>query len=419
MKKRVIILCILLAILSICFSFNQTCYAKEDITLEIDAFLVKDTLYLNFLLGTSERAMWVNYLIRLHPTVQVDYLWSVPIPVTDPPTEIPLSFPFPGGLGMIGIWSGLFTEVGTHAGELAWVDTDDTSIVLLPDTGIELCYDDTQETECPVPGEPFYGQDAQYVSYPMSYTVNYDGTVTDNVTRLMWQQGTYYDRMVWDDAKCYCEDLELAGHTDWRLPDEYELQGIVHYGHRGPAIDTAYFPGTDPSSYSSYWSSSDKAQSSWYAWIVNFHSGGVTTWEKNKFSWVRCVRGDQREASFNDNGDGTVTDNVTRLMWQQEIDPEFRTWEDALSYCEDLELVGYTDWRLPDIKELRSIVDNTRIDPAIDTTYFHDAMYSLYCLWSSSTDSFEEAGARVLLIGFGLLSGLNKSYHSGIVRCVR
>ena len=58
---------------------------------------------------------------------------------------------------------------------------------------------------------------------------------------------------------------------------------------------------------------------------------------------------------FTDHSDETVTDNVTGLMWQQEDDDVRRDWEDALVYCEELDLAGYTDWRLPDGGELRSI----------------------------------------------------------------
>ena len=65
-------------------------------------------------------------------------------------------------------------------------------------------------------------------------------------------------------------------------------------------------------------------------------------------------------------GEGTVTDTNNGLMWQQEtIGP--MTWEETLSYCEDLQLSGYDDWRLPSINELHSIVDYSVINPSIDS----------------------------------------------------
>jgi hypothetical protein len=157
---------------------------------------------------------------------------------------------------------------------------------LLPDTGQDLCYDNTGVIECPAPGQPFYGQDAQYVTNPMSYTVSQDGlTVTDNVTGLMWQRcsaglsGTGCSTgsaatMTWANAITYCDGLSFGGHADWRLPDEYELQGIIHYGRYNPAIDTTAFPGTLAGGY---WSSSTYAGYTNAAWNVHFSYGGVNT----------------------------------------------------------------------------------------------------------------------------------------------
>ena len=87
-------------------------------------------------------------------------------------------------------------------------------------------------------------------------------------------------------------------------------------------------------------------------------------------------------ASFQDNDNGTVTDTETGLMWQQETGMSM-DWITAIQYCEDLNLAGYSDWRLPDINELRSIVDRTVIYPSIDKNYFHNTINGFY--WSSTT----------------------------------
>ena len=76
-----------------------------------------------------------------------------------------------------------------------------------------------------------------------------------------------------------------------------------------------------------------------------------------------------------DNGNGTVSDNATGLMWQQDTardggNYDAMTWEEALAYCEALNLGGLTDWRLPTIKELRSLVDYGEYNPAINKTFF-------------------------------------------------
>lgn len=72
-------------------------------------------------------------------------------------------------------------------------------------------------------------------------------------------------------------------------------------------------------------------------------------------------------AQLNNNGNGTVTDSSTGLVWQQ-AEPGTMSWDSALAYCEGLSLTGANDWRLPNIKELESLTDDTRISPALDTT---------------------------------------------------
>ena len=385
-------------------------------TLELLADYVSGDLRLYFTLGTLEPATWANCLILTYPTFQVIPLWSVPLPVIDPPIELPISFPLPSGLGTVVIWTGLFTSGGTQAVEMAWVDTEDTIQIQsnLPETGVDLCYDGSAEIACPDPGEPFYGQDAQYVSNPMSFTDHGDGTVTDNITGLMWQQEDDDISKTWYEANDYCEALTLAGHTDWRLPDEYELQAIVDYGRWNPAIDTTYFPGTNPIYY---WSSSPYASYDGDAWGVFFDFGYVFHFNKFSHLYVRCVRGEESpEQSFTDHGDGTVTDNMTGLMWQQEDDDVARNWESALAYCEELDLAGYADWRLPDAKELISIVDNTTYNPAIDTTYFHGTDVAYY--WASSTNPACIFFAWSVFFYYGFVDYVNKNYHLYVV-CVR
>ncbi|HZX48176.1 MAG TPA: DUF1566 domain-containing protein [Nitrospirota bacterium] len=119
--------------------------------------------------------------------------------------------------------------------------------------------------------------------------------------------------------------------------------------------------------------------------------------------------------SLTDNGNGTVTDSGTHLMWQQGENSSM-TWEAALSYCEGLTLAAQTDWRLPNIKELSSIVDDTRYNPSIDTTYFPGTISSGY--WSSTT----HAGYTSLawLVGFSSGStGNGFKTFSLYARCVR
>lgn len=76
------------------------------------------------------------------------------------------------------------------------------------------------------------------------------------------------------------------------------------------------------------------------------------------------------EMSFEDNGDGTITDTNTGLMWQQTPPAEGMTWYQAKEYCENLEFGGYDDWRMPTLKELFSISNFSEGWPYIDREYF-------------------------------------------------
>lgn len=122
------------------------------------------------------------------------------------------------------------------------------------------------------------------------------------------------------------------------------------------------------------------------------------------------------DAGFVDNSNGTVTDTATGLTWQKATAPGTYTWEQALAYCEALTLGGRSDWRLPTRKELRSIVDYSRYNPAINTTYFPDTAASWY--WSSTTYAFYTNAAWGVGFDYGY------DYHSykrdsGYVRAVR
>ena len=106
------------------------------------------------------------------------------------------------------------------------------------------------------------------------------------------------------------------------------------------------------------------------AWIVNDWTGHIKAMSGSRF--VRCVSGDEYGINdFVDNGDGTVTDNATGLMWAQDDNGEAIDWEDALAYAEDATIAGYDDWRLPNTKELQSIADYSGVFPAMDTSVFN------------------------------------------------
>ncbi len=128
---------------------------------------------------------------------------------------------------------------------------------------------------------------------------NGDGTVIDTVTCLQWQQATMDttgdgtpDAMAWQDALSASENLTLAGHSDWRLPDILELRSIVDYNSPVlyPSIDTDLFPDT---LRSDYWSSTTFAELPFFGWLVSFNNGSDHRYGKSSSYYVRAVRGGQ------------------------------------------------------------------------------------------------------------------------------
>lgn len=113
---------------------------------------------------------------------------------------------------------------------------------VLVDTGQDFCTDtDGLVIDCPAAGEALSGQDAQFTGLQSSYVDNGDGSVTDLNTGLMWQKSPPNTPRTWQEAMDYCENLELAGHDDWRAPNLKELFALNDFGLGWPYIDESIF----------------------------------------------------------------------------------------------------------------------------------------------------------------------------------
>jgi len=262
------------------------------------------------------------------------------------------------------------------------------------------------------------GLDADYNINPPAYTDNGDGTVSDLVTGLMWQQDTTFG--LYDPA--ICENLTLAGHDDWRVPSKKELFSLIN--HTGPdpvisAIDENYFivgagrygimfssttvPGTGTRKIPlRYWRMDQRGELSYGENTLPFA--------------MRCVRGNPYQAVkvFNDNGDGTVTDIGTGLMWLQDdvLITDVR-YDSLVYYCEDLSLAGHDDWRMPNIKELESLTVDTLTEPTADTSVFPGISSSVYL--SFTVDPSLTFGVTGIHFGYGG----TLAQTGGNAKCVR
>jgi hypothetical protein len=132
--------------------------------------------------------------------------------------------------------------------------------------------------------------------HPQGYTDNGDGTVTDKVTGLMWQQGWGQAAtgmgFNWTQAISYCQGLTLANH-DWRVPTMIELVSIIDYNvptasdGSVPLINATLFPSTPAADF---WTYTTQAATPTAAWVVHFQSGSVIAVDKTLYPYVRCVR---------------------------------------------------------------------------------------------------------------------------------
>ena len=247
----------------------------------------------------------------------------------------------------------------------AWSETK------LPDTGETL----------EVPGAPF-GEDSDYTINPPSLTDNGDGTITDNVTGLMWQK-TDAGESTWATAVANAPLQLTAGYTDWRLPTPAELFSILNHNNN-PALDQTKFPNTNSADY--WWTSDIYGADPTHVWCTNaggglgpkpitetISAGGIYRYN------TRYVRGGNPNNGHNyvNNNDGTITDTDTSLMWIQ-LPAAPMSWQSAIRYAENLTWSGYSDWRLPDVKELQTLTDytltttysTTGIKPAVNHTMF-------------------------------------------------
>jgi hypothetical protein len=229
----------------------------------------------------------------------------------------------------------------------------------------------------------------------------------------------------------FCDALDWAGSTDWRLPDRFELQSIVDRGRSSPAIDTSAFPRM----YSRvFWSSSSCAGDDHCAWYVHFDRGDASGLDKEEANWIRCVRrapgARAEEARLSRTepvvGEPVVTDGVTGLLWQGcaagqsgsicSATASTHTWQESLAYCERLDWGGRTDWHLPDIEELASIVDDRRPSPAIDVAAFPETPPG-GTFWSSSSYAGEPSMAWAVAFGSGAVRYDGDKGHGYNVRC--
>ena len=272
----------------------------------------------------------------------------------------------------------------------------------LPDTGQNTGYTLTA------------GEDADIIINPVSYTDNGDGTITDNITGLMWQKADGGEMTI-EAASVYCRNLRLAGYSDWRLPAAIEIYSILNHERINPAMNSFYFTA---SAAEYWWSGNRRGDDTSKVWAAN-GGGGIGPHPKtetisaggSKRFHVKAVRNPYTTtfsvARFSDIGNGTIKDNYTGLIWQKYSSSSLMTWEEALAYSKTITLAGKSDWRIPNIKEIQSLNDPALYKPSFNKTYFPNVISGNY--WSSTTLIQTTSKAWDINVDYGIVSYSDKT----------
>ena len=323
---------------------------------------------------------------------------------------------------------------GNHTISASFTQNDGTnsSVTNIPKTGQNLIY---------ASGDDGYIQAG--VEWPdQRFTDNGDGTVTDGLTGLMWlKDGGCLYKESWSTALTTIVDFSaspakyncaeyIGSYSDWRLPNMREIESLMDFGVSDSAsrLNSNGFMNVKSSSY---WVSTSYAASKTYAWMVNLVNGATTYSSKKGYYYILPVRSSTSEKSYNmqktgqassyavgddgyiqeglewptprftDNGDGTVTDTLTGLMWLKDGGCIKNNWSSALKTITGLNnhtggifcigyTADYTDWRLPNVKELDSLINYGVSDQAgwLNSQGFSNVKY--YSYWSSTTSQAQQ-----------------------------
>jgi len=280
----------------------------------------------------------------------------------------------------------------------------------------------------------------------------------------MWESDPG-EQMTFEKAVAGAGTCRVGGYEDWRLASIKELYSLILFSgtdpdpmsrdssKQRPFIDTKYFkfrygdPGRGEriidcqfATCTKYVSTTMRGNATMFG--VNFADGRIKGYpvgsipgRGEKTYYAMYVRGNSEygKNDFKGNGDGTVTDEASGLMWMKVDSGKLKAgknkdgkmnWGEALEWAENLEYAGYSDWRLGNVKELQSIVDYTRcpattnsaaIDPVFETTSFiaEGGREDYPCYWSGTTHASLSRASTAAYVAFGRSFGWMQNRRTG------
>ncbi|WP_167481997.1 DUF1566 domain-containing protein [Leptospira andrefontaineae] len=268
-----------------------------------------------------------------------------------------------------------------------------------------------------------YGTDSNNSNKPLCSWAFYDFQNSNSLNHISAVNACSYLNSLHSNAG-------FAGITNWRLPNQKELETLVSYGSSSgfPSIVSSAFP----NSLSDYfWSSTLRMSNQYYDWGVNFNYGSSDSFVRGNSYKVRCVSGSPSlSRSISSLGNGTVRDVSSGLVWQQcsaglsssssacDTGSAVKyNWDNAMNYCANLTLASRS-WRLPNITELNSLVDRSFSGAyAIDQSLFPNTKNSYY--WTSTSYAPSPGNAWTVFFQNGNTTPFSaKTSVLGYVRCV-
>jgi len=283
-------------------------------------------------------------------------------------------------------------------------------------------------------------------SEPVPRWIDYtamNGQIFDRKTSLYWAAFDPQFNSAWGTCVSFAEGYSIGGASDWRMPNIREVESLMAYGKSNPVL-----PDGHPfSGYTNavYWTSTTFAGDTASSFSLNMADGTIGLRTKTGGANLLLVRGSSPTVAksgqttvymagdngtyapgvwgaavtgdrFMDHANGLVSDKLTGLTWFKDPSEVFsspRGWQVALDQCNAIDFAGFTDWRMPNANELKSLIDYEQWNDALPAIHPFENVatdFGGYWYWTSTTSAANTNEAVIVEFASGGTSPSDKSY---------